>query len=442
MKQFKTFFIVLVLFMAAPLVYVIVHNMKHDALEIFVKDKEFYPFLHSKYERYSIAGIARHYDIDNIIVGSSLAQNIIPSEVEDVMKWGNVFSLTASAILIREISQITEHALERQDIQNVIFPLRLNILAHWKPDYELNKRINPDFMGLYDSYPWNDFVLFTHKNPQEKLHKEKHAYRNAIKDMLGEEATEERIFKASKDLFSPWMRLYKDDFNRPLIISSVSVDRFKPMEMTESVRDNINYHLSHFVEPLLEKYPETNFYFVLPPMTFVKSKRFKEIFPETLAIVVKRLSQYKNAKIYNFLDNDFNADLRLFKDFAHAHIEVSRYMLQSLATGRDLVTAENVDAQAALLGEKIKSYEMPKIWYVPKRYTEQTTPYPKKGCLRDYDAAGLVWGDDFTPSLFAKIPRSPFLNLMSSLDHKDVTFPPLDATREQLEMGCDHIVSD
>lgn len=392
------------------------------------------PLLLRKPARYSIAHIVNQHQIKNMIIGNSLTQNMVASEVEEVLGWKDFFSLTVPGLMIREKATIAAYALQHHKMNNVLFSIRPHRMAGLPEDYPLSEKYNPEFLKLYDDTPWNDILIATKKNRNPWLKTKSKKYLKFTKET---QVAEEKL-RVAKDLFSPWINQAGQHFNRPLFIQSLSGtgEKKEIIKLEDQHLKNIEAHFTKHLKPLLNQYPDVNFYFIVPPMSFTSLKQYQETLPASIEHVAKLFSPYKNVQFYSFIDNDFNADLRLFKDLRHAHIEVSRYMIQSLKTGNDLVTVDSASSYAIKLRHIIETYTPKDVWDVEVGHTHKTSPYTKKGCLTYYDAAKLTWGDKFSEELFHSIPRSPYLAEDTYLDFPAKTSPALNAPRIELEKGC------
>ncbi len=429
MKHFKLFGLALALSMVLPFCGIVGYNIYLDPDEIFRKGKH-HPFIQGFPNYYRNAGIINSYEINNLIIGGSLIQNMIPSEVEEVMGWPNVFSLTFSGVNIETLSLAANYAMQKHKIDNIIFSLQPSRLARRPSDVALNMNAPKDYSYLYDSNPFNDLLTFIKLGYHLKEYKEKE---RALEEMrtrfpaLGKR----EIFAASKDLYPTYMNRRFGDFNRPLFnLEKMPKKKIRPHEITEKSDRNLADNYEKFIRPMVENNPGTTFHFIFQNKTFWEFQGKEEIVAHSTRFLVNRLSGYPNVRIHSFAHNDFNADMRLFKDGAHDHIEVERYILQSIKNDWDRLTSENIDAYVEFFVQKVNDYTLPEIWRV-----ERGKKYPKEGYITYYDAAKLVWGERFNDTLFKSIPRSPYLAEETYVQGDIKTSPSLKATRQELERG-------
>lgn len=425
MKRFKIYALIIILLPLMLFSGMCAVNLSLDPDEIFKKSAE-YPYIAIGNKRYKNAGVINQYDLKNLLVGGSLMDNMVASEVETALNWDKVFSLTLRGGQVGSVVAITQHAIRNHPIENVLFslqPVRLASIAVDEPDH---KRSTRNFSYLYDQNPINDLLAFAQFPAYFLKHtKRKKEQIAKLKTKQFPETSGDVLFNASKDLYGPYMITGYKEFNRPLFISSLG-DASQPSKpLKEQYKQNLSENYAQHLQPLVTQNPNTNFIFVVQSKTFLDRKENLETFSYALKFLVDKLSQYPNVKIYNFANNDFNDDLRLFRDLHHPHIEISRYMLQSIAKDRHRVVPETVDTDIQTLKNILDNYQVRDIWKT-EYHRLGDGPYPRKGYITYYDAAKLVWGDEFNDQIFNDTPRSPYLAEESYVTTEIKTLPPLD----------------
>ena len=91
----RYFFTVLVLALALA-VAVIAFNAWVDPFQHYRKSERFAPRFYNAWQRYENPGLAKHWDYDRIVTGSSLMECVIPADVDRVMG-GKTINLSVSA---------------------------------------------------------------------------------------------------------------------------------------------------------------------------------------------------------------------------------------------------------------------------------------------------------------------------------------------------------
>ncbi|MDF3023719.1 MAG: hypothetical protein K0R10_1080 [Alphaproteobacteria bacterium] len=430
MNKFKKFFLIVVTLPFLIFAGMTGINIALDPDHILTKGDS-YPFMHSGRKYYKNAGVINHYDIKNIAVGGSLIANIIPSEVEAAMGWKNMYSLSLNASDATTVAAIASYALKKHKIENVLFSLQPERLSTIPADQQGKKGSERNFLYLYDDNRLNDLMVFAQlptifvrnffdgKKQEEEL---KARFPNL---------TTPQLAQATKDLFSPYMVSAYRDFNRPLFISSLETTDKEPAALTEQHQKNLQDNYNQHIKPVVEKNPSTTFYFIVEPSSYLGRHSQRAIFTNGLKYLVDNLSQYPNVKIFGFANDAFNGDLRLYKDIDHSHIEVSRFVIASIARNSHRLTRQNIDDYIDHFNEIMDNYKVPPIWKT-EHYERGNGPYNKKGYISYEDAAALVWGAE-NKKTYEKIYRSPYLAEKTYADKKRTTYPPVNTSRETLE---------
>jgi hypothetical protein len=196
-----------------------------------------------------------------------------------------------------------------------------------------------------------------------------------------------------------------------------------PAPLTDTEKQSLSENLKQYVEPIIKGNPQTRFYIIIPPGTFLSKHEDQYIFPYALKFLVEALSQYPNVKIYGFANDAFNADLRLYSDIEHYHIEVARFMIQSLAHDNHRLTQANIDDYIHQFNQIMDRYKVPSFWKA--QYHENGDgPYPKEGYLTYHDAARLVWGPAYSDKLYNSMYRSPYLEEKTYVEGEEIKTRP------------------
>lgn len=431
MRSFKSFSLAVIIVPFVAMATMVAVNLLLDPYHIFSKGRD-YPFIAHSLRYYGDAGVIHNYDMKNIIVGGSLMDNFVPSEVDSALGWRDTYLLTLNDADGAAISAVVQGAMRKHTIKHVLFGLQPERLAEIPAEQEAKRGQGKNFIYLYDDSRLNDLLAFA----QVPTHFIKTCLDNKRqRDQLRQSfsgLTDPTIRAASEDLYSTYMPDHYKEFNRPLFISSIADENEPRQHVTDDIKANLAQNFETNIKPLVEQHPTTEFDFVVAPGSFMEKKGNRDIFAYSLAFLVKKLSGYKNAKVYGFANDGFNADLRLYKDLNHFHIEISRFMIQSIAHDDHRLAAENIDAYIESFNRIMDAYHLPALWkttYYPRR----NGPYPKEGYLTYHDAAKLVWGSKFSESLYNSISRSPYLAENSYVSGPIETWPPLNASRLLLE---------
>lgn len=133
-----------------------------DPFEIYHRALFYNPPYDSKTQMYSVAGVAKSYTYDSIIIGSSMTENCTPS-VYDAALGGRFVKLSMNAGLSLDHAKMMEIAFRTHDVKRVVYGLDFFSFSYY---YNNQKAVTPDY--LYDGnllndvqYWFNQSVLFS-----------------------------------------------------------------------------------------------------------------------------------------------------------------------------------------------------------------------------------------------------------------------------------------
>lgn len=286
-----------------------------------------------KDERYQNDGIARHYEYDSIITGTSMCQNFKCSEFNAL--WGaQSVKLTNSGATYHESNANIRRALSHNpDVKYVLCSLDANRL-----NYEA---FQDEYDGypvyLYDENPFNDVNYLLNKEVIPKTL----AVLNYTR--AGNQTTD-------RDEYGSWGQ-YKT-YGRDVVLSS-----FVPAEEREDVlklgaedlqriRENIT---ENFLKTA-EMYPDITFYLFFPPYSvcyweaLVRTGQLDATI-EAQKAGVELLLSAENICLYDFSDRtDITGDLDNYTDSLHYGPWISSEILQMIRKDEGRLTLENFEA--------------------------------------------------------------------------------------------------
>lgn len=129
-----------------------------DPFEIYHPALFYDPPYDSKKQMYSMAGIARSYEYDSAIVGSSVTENCTPS-VYDAALGGRFVKLCMNGGLSMDHAKIMDIAFRTHDIARVVYGLDVFAYSQY---YTNQKAKTPDY--LYDDNLMNDVQYLLNKS--------------------------------------------------------------------------------------------------------------------------------------------------------------------------------------------------------------------------------------------------------------------------------------
>lgn len=285
-----------------------------------------------KDERYQNDGIARHYDYDSIITGTSMCQNFKCSEFNEL--WGaSAIKIANSGASYHESGENIRRAFSHNgDIKNVLCSLdgsRLNYPA-FQDEYEGY----PSY--LYDANPFNDVNYLLNKEVLPKT--------IAVINYTRSGQT-----TPTMDEYGSWSR-YKT-YGRDSVLASFHLleETEEEQKLSEEDKRQICENVTDNFLKLAEMYPDTTFYFFFPPYSIcywealVRTKQL-DVQLEAQKIGAKLLLPADNIRVYDFSYRiDITGDLDNYTDTMHYGEWINSEMLQMMKAGEGMLTLDNLD---------------------------------------------------------------------------------------------------
>ncbi|MBD5416776.1 MAG: hypothetical protein HDR50_03775 [Desulfovibrio sp.] len=357
----KYFLLVLPTCLIVILIFIIVLYIV-DPLQIFHRAKDENRPLDDNM-RAQAAGILNTFDIDSIILGSSMLANTSASEASAKLG-GKFFNISFNCADYIERSVILNKAL-RKKIKNVIYSLDNIYINNIQDNKNLQKY-------LYDENILNDFKYYA-----------------TLKNILRLFRIDDWLIKDDHDRPCAW-------FNRPDIKSHFGgIENWVAHKDDSSIRDFIHHlpstaevfntvsrhesrdqareklakdYIEKNILEVIWNHPNTNFYFIFPPYQrsiYANMRRFapKDFFlhQEIIRYMVEKTEGNKNIHIYGFEDQDFLDDIANYTDPVHHHQKFNSMFLDAIAGGHHELTPENVEGYLKRCEQKAWDYDIPAL---------------------------------------------------------------------------------
>lgn len=335
---FLLFFILLAILTALLTAFI-------DPLQFYHRPSWYTPIL-SEQERYQNPGLAKNYEYDNIIIGTSMTENFLPSEV-DASLGGTTLKLSMEGSTVDEHYKIAKLALETGQVKQVLwgldyFSLKL-ATAEEEEDF-------PDY--LYDGKLWTDYKYWFNSSVYKQFFQ-------SIKSTLNGQA--------EQDL--EYLYNWNDEvtFGKQYVAKSYlkACDQEVDYGTNEESVDQIKIYFNTYIRPLLEEYPEVQFYFYYPPYSVMRQVAWYSSNPvrfnnqlEIRQWIFEQFEQYSNVKLYDFQSAaEWTFNLDLYKDLSHHNGDVNTWIAEAIGEDNPLyrVTSDNIEGFNALLEEQAES---------------------------------------------------------------------------------------
>lgn len=302
-----------------------------DPLQFY--HKAAYDPLFSREQRYQNPGLARNYEYDTIILGSSMTENFVPSKVEEALG-GKVLKLSIEGSTSIEQRMIADVAFATGQVKTVVwgfdyFTLRDNNVrdAESFPFYLYNDTVIDDYKYVYNisniKHAFGALLLPKDKYPQ---------FRNI--DQLNN--WDKYAVYGSKKVLAKWIEAWNYEQS--------SAESEPDYELAKQRFDEN-------VLSLIEAHPDVEFRIYYPPYSVIRQQVWYKLNPQRFynqldikKYMLEKLQGMDNVKLYDFQsDESVTYNLDNFKDLSHHTGEINQWIIEQIAEGTHQITVENID---------------------------------------------------------------------------------------------------
>lgn len=306
-------------------------------------EKEFIPYYHYS-TLYTNPGIAKHYEYDAVMVGTSMIQNTDVDKCDEV--WGcNMVRLPYSGGTSYDMKSILEICFDSgNDIKTVYWELDQFQLLNSSTEHRYPV---PEY--LYN-YTWTDDLSYL-LNMDVMYH---YGLNNVLGSLRGQTAAAERRGITLAGTFNKEAVL--SGYNRPEVSGEKTV--FEGTVLQTVVDANLEN-----ITSMVEKHPDTEFVFFMPPFSVlywdqeVRKGTFEATMDAT-QYALDHLLDYENVTVYYYQgEADIISNLDNYKDFSHYGNWINDLLTEYIFVGRNQVTKENCAAVIQELRDYVNSFD-------------------------------------------------------------------------------------
>lgn len=296
-------------------------------------------------ERYQNDGISRNFSYDAIVTGSSMSQNFLTSQMDELFGTESV-KLPYSAVTYKECNDTLLRAISyNSEIELIIRGLDCNRIdteydAMWMDSY-------PEY--LYDDDSWNDINYLLNKDVMVKG-----LGQTVIRWLQGEEMATFDSYSATR-----YSSKYGEEYAMSTYTRPEASDQLDDI-LTEEDMERIYQNIMCNVVSLAEENPDIQFYYFYTPYSVLyydelsQTNQLAREF-EMLEYATSLIVGQDNITLFNFLElYDVVADLDNYKDAGHYSGEINDLMIELMYEASSVLTAENYQEKM----EEIKAFYM------------------------------------------------------------------------------------
>jgi len=299
-------------------------NYAIDPLQ-FYRKATLYPPRFSTEQRFQNPGLARNYEYDTVVIGTSMTENFYPRDVEARLG-GKTLNLSISGATAHEQAMILDVALRSRAPESVIWGL--DWFAFATPHDAVRRDFGPFPRYLYGSglrairgylLNWDTFQLsldaIRSRAPTAEL------------ESLNTWDTQRR--QGCEEVVS--------SFHDPEVLRNNVAAMKRRVADADAMRTTLDESLFR----LAARHPDTVFYAYFPPYSIAHHVYFRAHFPREYAalemmrrLVSERAGEFPNLRIFDFQTvEDWTHDFSEYVDMSHHSRTVNGYILDALASG-------------------------------------------------------------------------------------------------------------
>jgi len=265
-----------------------------------------YPTFYGGDQRYLNPGIAKNYDYNSVILGTSMTEQFYIPDVNKILNLDFLkFSMSGSTLY--EQNYILQTILRNKKLKSVIWGVDLFSMAGNIESYRNGKENFPFY--LYDDNILNDYKYLLNID----------TFSEFIKILKKYYITKERFYFMIDNIFISHNIASKENALNAFYENKLNKN-FKKEDYTfEKLKDNFEYNII----PIIENNKDIKFHIYLPPYSILAWSQISENNWLSAAYLIKkymyiRFKDFDNVYFYNFQENmNFITNLDNYIDTTH-----------------------------------------------------------------------------------------------------------------------------
>ena len=294
-----------------------------DPFQVYHLATRYMPPIDNTTQVYANAGIARSYDYDSAVVGTSVTENFRPTQM-DALLGGRFIKLCTSAGTAYNHALLMDLAFRTHDVKRIVYGLDVySFIA------KVDQTGSDVPMYLYDDNLFNDVSYWLNRSVLGSF------LPRCLKawGQKQDDSIRDRMYNwAGRDDYGP-IALYTASFTPP--------ENPLPADArTQLAQENLNAHLIAYITA----HPETQFDIFFPPYSAAHWYQFytqgqMEYHLQQKKALAEALLPYDNVEIYDFqARTEWICDLNQYIDAKHYGPDINDAMAEEMAAGLSRVT--------------------------------------------------------------------------------------------------------
>ncbi len=279
-------------------------------------------------ERFQIPGLARNQMFDTAIIGTSMIENFVDSEVSENLGV-DAIKLPLNASFVTEQGMVVDMATAHNDMKHIIWNIDYRCIdIYYGELYEKEIKF-PKYM--YDELRYNDWrYIVNHSNLFLSI--KKLFYEKNEKDHFNE-------FKTDLNNLNSWY--YWQEFSEQLLIEDYTKLKSGERKLSDKLNTEIDLNeikkvIDIEIVDRIKEYSDINFSLIFPPKSILwfrlldekgllKDKERAQLY------LLEQLENLDNVEVYNFQNiYEITEDFDIYHDLNHYNKSGNDYMIRSI----------------------------------------------------------------------------------------------------------------
>ncbi len=319
----------------------------------------FYYHLNLDGERLVNFGIAKNFEYDSIIIGSSMTENFKTTEFDELFG-AKAVKLSVSGVDIKNIQDILKIGLKNhEELRYIISSFSPGELKRSKESWGEEDNTYP--MYLSDENPMNDINYLLNKQ----------VVLNYCAEMLLNKIDGEKPGITSFDDYANWSSAYQ--YGKEVVLAGRTeflAPEKEEIHLSEDEKRMIDYHVENDIIPLIREHPDTEYFYFYPPYSVAswgaaweKSSLALTVETERYVTSVLLKCNCTNLHLFSFSTMlDITADLDNYKDAGHYGEWINSLILQYIHDGIGELTIENYERFFDEEYDLYSTYDYNRLW--------------------------------------------------------------------------------
>lgn len=293
-------------------------------------------------ERYQNPGLAKNYEYDAIITGSSMSENFNASWFDTAYNI-NTIKLTYSGASMKDVENAITMATNNRDVKYVFSNIDMEMLSQ---EFGKETTYIPEY--LYDNNFFNDVKYLLNK---EVL------FENTYKAYIGLVNKYEGNIKNAY----AWYERKKEEFEGDKVVNSVGWGGLHPQDIDYDVDNNTKRVVASLKE-IIKNNKNTTFVFFYSPYSILMY--YKYINSGSIGGLLgaykysmSELLECENVQLYFPTTEKIISDLDSYKDLGHYDLEIQYLIFEQIRDGKNRLTIDNYEKYMDSFEEMVLTYD-------------------------------------------------------------------------------------